>query len=394
MVTITEADEGTPATVDDEIDPYEHLELAPFGGKEFNTVDDAKEFYNSYAYRMGFSIREGGNYTSAKTGEVTSVRHGGKKNLRFKKKDVTNVITSENQQLVDKNVEATIVYFQKKQEEDPEFFYDVEVDEGGQLKNLFWIDGRARRAFQEFGDVVTFDTTYRTNRFCMPLAPFIGVNHHRRCVFFGIAMLRSEHIAGFVWLFKTWVKAMYGKKPRAIITDQDPAMRIAIKEVFPNSVHRCCQWHVMRKAREHLGAIYNLKPDFKKELKRVINHSNTVSEFEEKWRAMLDKHNKEVGTCGSKETQTSEIGTTASRPSNVILDPPVSQCKGKRKKPQRFKPPSEPKKPRKCGICGSTKGGHNSRTCPMKKDGKSKRREEEEVDDDDDDDDEYEDLSS
>ncbi|KAJ3707797.1 hypothetical protein LUZ61_011502 [Rhynchospora tenuis] len=400
MVTITEANEGAPSTLDeDEIDPDDHLDLAPYVGKEFIKVDDAREFYNSYAYRRGFSIREAGGYTSAKSGEVTSVRwfcsnqgfsknykeaqkalenstrqrtpekekapirtgckarfrikfeggvwkvsvfedvhnhplvvspakkrglrshrsmgpedkeiikamhaqniesakiheflgerHGGKKNLKFKKKDVTNVITSENQQLVDKNVEATLVYFQKKQEEDPEFFYEVEVDEGGQLKNLFWVDGRARRAFQEFGDVVTFDTTYRTNRFFMPLAPFIGVNHHRRCVFFGIAMLRSEHVAGFVWLFKTWVKAMYGKKPRAIITDQDPAMRIAIKEVFPNSVHRCCQWHVMRKAREHLGAIYNLKPDFKKELKRVINCSNTVSEFEEKWRVMLDKH--------------------------------------------------------------------------------------------------------
>lgn len=107
----------------------------------------------------------------------------------------------------------------------------------------------------------------------MPLAPFIGVNHHRMLIIFGIAMLRSEDKDAFIWLFQTWVKAMYGQQPRTIITDQDPAMRAAIIDVFPNTVHRCCQWHVMRKARDHLGILYGMKQGFESELKRVINRS-------------------------------------------------------------------------------------------------------------------------
>ncbi|KAJ4817166.1 Protein FAR1-RELATED SEQUENCE 5 [Rhynchospora pubera] len=105
-------------------------------------------------------------------------------------------------------------------------------------------------------------------------------------------MLRSETKVSFVWLFQTWVKAMYGMKPKTIITDQCPSMRIAIKEVFPNAVHRCCQWHVMRKASDHLGALYNLKEKegFEDDLKWVINRSMTVPEFEEGWRNMLVKH--------------------------------------------------------------------------------------------------------
>lgn len=121
----------------------------------------------------------------------------------------------------------------------------------------------------------------------MPLAPFIGVNHHRMSIIFGIAMLRSEDKDAFIWLFQTWVKAMYGQQPRAIITDQDPAMRAAIIDVFPNTVHRCCQWHVMRKARDHLGILYGMKQGFESELKRVINRSMSVSEFEEGWTTML-----------------------------------------------------------------------------------------------------------
>ncbi|KAJ1698795.1 hypothetical protein LUZ63_007307 [Rhynchospora breviuscula] len=372
------------------------LALCPFVGKEFMTEDDAKDFYNGYAYRMGFSIRRATFYKSVKSDEVTSVRfvcsmeglskkckeaqnknaptkspqkdrlanrtgckaslrirfvdgiwkvsvfndvhnhplvtspskkrslrshksldsddkeiikdmtsqnieaakiheclavkHGGKKFLRFKRKDISNEIAYQKYKILGVDVDSTSVYFQKKQEDDPEFFCAVDVDKSGRLKNLFWVDGRARRAFQKFGDVVTFDTTYQTNRYKMPLAPFIGVNHHRMNIFFGIAMLRSEDTSGFVWLFQNWVEAMYGKKPKAIITDQDPAMRIAIKEVFPNAVHRCCQWHVMRKAREHLGALYSTKEGFEQELKRVINRSMTISDFEEGWTAILRKH--------------------------------------------------------------------------------------------------------
>jgi hypothetical protein len=121
----------------------------------------------------------------------------------------------------------------------------------------------------------------------MPLAPFIGVNHHRMSIIFGIAMLRSEDKDAFIWLFQTWVKAMYGQQPRAIITDQDPAMRAAIIDVFPNTVHRCCQWHVMRKARDHIGILYGMKQGFESELKRVINRSMSMSKFEEGWTTML-----------------------------------------------------------------------------------------------------------
>jgi hypothetical protein len=31
--------------------------------------------------------------------------------------------------------------------------------------------------FVDYGDVVTFDTTYRTNRYSMPLAMFVGFNN-------------------------------------------------------------------------------------------------------------------------------------------------------------------------------------------------------------------------
>lgn len=35
-----------------------------------------------------------------------------------------------------------------------------------------------RKAYKEFGDVVSFDTTYLVNKYDIAFAPFVGVNHH------------------------------------------------------------------------------------------------------------------------------------------------------------------------------------------------------------------------
>ncbi|XP_023728883.1 protein FAR1-RELATED SEQUENCE 7-like [Lactuca sativa] len=59
-------------------------------------------------------------------------------------------------------------------------------------KNVFWADGRSREAYTKFGDVVVFDVTYMTNKFKMPFAPFIGVNHHGQSILFGGALLENE----------------------------------------------------------------------------------------------------------------------------------------------------------------------------------------------------------
>ncbi|KAI8549703.1 hypothetical protein RHMOL_Rhmol06G0045800 [Rhododendron molle] len=54
----------------------------------------------------------------------------------------------------------------------------MDLDDEERLRNVFWADARSRAACKEFGDVVTFDTTYLVNKYDMPFAPFVSVNHH------------------------------------------------------------------------------------------------------------------------------------------------------------------------------------------------------------------------
>ena len=65
-----------------------------------------------------------------------------------------------------------------------------------------------------FGDAVTFDTTFKTNKFEMPFAPILGCNYHKQTIIFGCALLFNETIESFVWLFKTFLTAMSGKAPK------------------------------------------------------------------------------------------------------------------------------------------------------------------------------------
>lgn len=87
----------------------------------------------------------------------------------------------------------------------------------------------------------------------MIFGPFTGVDNHHSCVTFASCLIAKEDIPSFEWVFTTFLKAMDGKEPTSLITDQDPAMKVAIENVFKESKHRYCMWHIMRKMTDKLG---------------------------------------------------------------------------------------------------------------------------------------------
>jgi transposase-like protein len=55
---------------------------------------------------------------------------------------------------------------------------------------------------------------------------------------------------------------MNGQAPKAIMTDQDRAMKNAIAIVFPESRHRYCMWHIMKnflKSLDHMLILMALR---------------------------------------------------------------------------------------------------------------------------------------
>jgi hypothetical protein len=49
---------------------------------------------------------------------------------------------------------------------------------------FFWADGQSIMDYACFGDAVSFDTIFQTNKFEMPFAPILGTNHHKQTIIF------------------------------------------------------------------------------------------------------------------------------------------------------------------------------------------------------------------
>ncbi|KAL5711554.1 hypothetical protein ACHQM5_021991 [Ranunculus cassubicifolius] len=185
---------------------------------------------------------------------------------------------------------ATYNYFKKKSLENPQFFYAIQCDSEDRAVNFFWVDGRSRMQYKHFGDVVSFDTTYKKNAYKMPFGPFTGINHHFQSIQFGCALLLDETEESFVWLFETWLGAMGGKPPISILTDQDRAMTAAVRKVFPNTKHRFCYWHIIFKFPEHLAQVYKDNKELAALISKCLWNTYSIVEFEEKWKEIMTRY--------------------------------------------------------------------------------------------------------
>lgn len=189
-----------------------------------------------------------------------------------------------------RDAHSLLNYFKKMQAENPGFYYAIQLDDENRMTNVFWADARSRIAYSHFGDAVVFDTMYRPNQYQVPFAPFTGMNHHGQMVLFGCALLLDESESSFTWLFRTWLSAMNGQPPVSFTTDQDRAIHMAVAQVFPETRHCICKWHILREGQDRLAQIYLAHPSFYGELYSCINFSETIEDFESSWASLLEKY--------------------------------------------------------------------------------------------------------
>ncbi|XP_008788240.2 protein FAR1-RELATED SEQUENCE 6-like isoform X1 [Phoenix dactylifera] len=218
-----------------------------------------------------------------------AVRAAGHEDLLFGDKDCVNSIEGGRLKLGEGDDEAIHQFFARMQTKNPNFFYLLDLDVEGHLRNVFWADSRSRAAYQYFSDVVYFDTTCLKNKYDIPLALFVGVNHHGQLVLLGCGLVSDETTENYLWLFKAWLTCMRGCPPNAIITDECEAIQGAVAEVFPEARHRICLWHIMKNVQQKLRDFEEYKT-LKKDLKKVVYDSLRIDEFEECWRDLIKRY--------------------------------------------------------------------------------------------------------
>lgn len=186
------------------------------------------------------------------------------------------------------DTQAIYNYLCRMQLTNPNFFYVMDLNNDGRLRNVFWIDARCRVAVGYFSDVVFIDNTYLSNKYEIPLVAFVGMNHHGQSVLLGCGLLAGETMESYVWLFKAWLTCSSGQSPQTMITDRCMILQNAVAEVFPKSLHRFGLSHVMKKVPEKLGGLSNYDA-IRKALVKAVYEALKPFDFEASWGFMIQR---------------------------------------------------------------------------------------------------------
>ncbi|XP_022017740.1 protein FAR1-RELATED SEQUENCE 5-like [Helianthus annuus] len=203
--------------------------------------------------------------------------YGGFENVGATVDDCKNFRTRINSYIGEYDADMVINRLTDKKQFLVDFSFEYSVDEDKRLTGLFWADGLCKRNFMEFGDVISFDATFKTNKYKMVFVPFTGIDNHCRNVTLGARLLASESIDSYKWLLNSFVKS-FGRQPKVVVTDQDPAMKHAIEEVFTTSRHKLCMLHIMKKVANKL----------KRRMCDIVwTDSIEPGEFERQWKLLM-----------------------------------------------------------------------------------------------------------
>jgi hypothetical protein len=222
---------------------------------------------------------------------VLAHMRGGMEQLPYNKRKVCNYASTVTRELKHSDLMEVLAWFNKKQAEEPGFYYSLDLDGENKVKSIFWSDARARQYYQLYGDCICFDTTFLTNKYNLPFAPFVGISPHGKTYLFACGFIINEQANSFEWLFRQFLTTMCGIPPQSIMTDQCRSMGSAIKEVFPNATHRNCLFHVKKNCDDKNGPTFAENEGLYEDMQDIIDNSLTVQEFETLWPQMIEKYN-------------------------------------------------------------------------------------------------------
>ncbi|GJZ86804.1 FAR1-related sequence 5-like protein [Tanacetum coccineum] len=190
--------------------------------------------------------------------------------------DFKNFFRSVNCYIGDSDAQMLIHKMENRKKHVSDFSFDYLVD-NAELTAIFWADEVSKYNYREFGDVVSFDATFKTNKYKMVFVPFTAIDNHRKCVTVAAGLLKNETTKSYIWLLKAFMKA-FGKAPSIVVTDQD----------------RLCMWHITQKLPAKICAKIYDETDFKEKLNKIVwNMYIGPEEFEYRWGKLMEEFNLE-----------------------------------------------------------------------------------------------------
>ncbi|KAH1209786.1 Protein FAR1-RELATED SEQUENCE 5 [Glycine max] len=114
------------------------------------------------------------------------------------------------------------------------------------VRDLFWCHPNVVKLCNACHLVFFIDSTYKTNRYRLPLLDFVGVTPTMMTFSARFAYLEAERVSNIVWALERF-RCLFLKNdclPVVIVTDRDLALMNAVKTVFPECTNLLCRFHI------------------------------------------------------------------------------------------------------------------------------------------------------
>jgi uncharacterized membrane protein len=159
--------------------------------------------------------------------------------------------------------------------EDHKYFHKVRtIGESTTIQDVFWAHPDSVKMFNTFPTVLMMDSTYKTNRYKMPLFEIVGVTSTNMSYCVGFAFIMNEKEENFTWVLETCLSLLKSKEivPKVIVTDRDKSLMNAVVQVFPNSKALVCRYHVSKNVRAKFKVLCSEKDQTMQQLLNTLTY--------------------------------------------------------------------------------------------------------------------------
>jgi alpha-glucosidase len=124
--------------------------------------------------------------------------------------------------------------------------YNVKVNASSSILNLFFAHPGLIHLSQINHHVSLLDSTYKTNRYDLPLLHVIGQTSTNWLFSVAFCFLTYKDKGGYQWADDNLKKHVWQPQstPVVFITDCNAALQKALHTVFPESQAHLCTWHI------------------------------------------------------------------------------------------------------------------------------------------------------
>jgi hypothetical protein len=163
------------------------------------------------------------------------------------------------------------------------------------VSDVIWAHPNSIKLFNTFSTVLVLDSTYKTNKYRVPLLEFVGNTSTMKTFSIAFSYMMSERQDNVYWALERCREMLHSKDfyPKVVVTDWDNALINAVEKVFLDATTLLCSYHIGQNVKAKCKLDCKVK-DLKGKNGQAIKPASVVKTVMAAWLAIVDSKTEET----------------------------------------------------------------------------------------------------